>query len=135
MQSIWQEMISRQFAAAIQMLRSAIEACPDTLWDNRFEGSPFWHLAYHALFFIDFYLSYADNRSRLCRGDGAMGKRPLKTELPVRTGLQCRTDIQFTGVGIITAFSKSFACPRGSRHRTATPMDRMQLSGFELLSI
>ena len=58
MQSIWQEMISRQFAAAIQMLRSAIEACPDTLWDNRFEGSPFWHLAYHALFFIDFYLSY-----------------------------------------------------------------------------
>ena len=57
MQNIWQEMIGRQLAAAIQMIRSAIEACPDPLWDDRSEGSPFWHLAYHALFFIDFYLS------------------------------------------------------------------------------
>ena len=58
MQSIWQEMIGRQFAAAIQMMRLAIEACPDGLWDDRTDGSPFWHLAYHALFFIDFYLSH-----------------------------------------------------------------------------
>ena len=58
MQSIWQEMIGRQFAASIQMLRSAVDACPDRLWDDRSEGSPFWHLAYHALFFVDFYLSH-----------------------------------------------------------------------------
>ncbi len=57
MQSAWQMMICRQFAAAIQMIRSAIEACPDRLWDDRSEGTPFWHLAYHALFFADFYLS------------------------------------------------------------------------------
>jgi hypothetical protein len=49
--------IGRQFAAAIQMLRSAIEACPDDLWDDRAHGAPFWHLAYHALFYADFYLS------------------------------------------------------------------------------
>lgn len=60
MQSIWQDMIGRQYAAAIQMLRSAIEICPDPLWDDRSEGSPFWHLAYHALFFTDFYLSHDD---------------------------------------------------------------------------
>lgn len=53
----WQALIGRQFAAAIQMVRSAIEACPENLWDDRSEGSPFWHLAYHALFFTDFYLS------------------------------------------------------------------------------
>ncbi len=57
MQSHWQTLINRQFAAAIQMIRSAIEACPDHLWDDRADGSPFWHLAYHALFYIDFYLS------------------------------------------------------------------------------
>lgn len=57
MRSHWEAMIGRQFAAAIQMLRSALESCPDHLWDDRSEGSPFWHLAYHALFYIDLYLS------------------------------------------------------------------------------
>lgn len=57
MNRLWQTLIGRQFAAAIQMMRSAIEACPGDLWDDRTGGSPFWHLAYHALFFTDFYLS------------------------------------------------------------------------------
>ncbi len=57
MQNFWQTMICRQFAATIQMIRSAIDACPDPLWDDRTGGSPFWHLAYHALFYTDFYLS------------------------------------------------------------------------------
>ncbi len=57
MQTNWQAMIDRQFTAAIQMIRAAIEACPEPLWDDRADGSPFWHLAYHALFYVDFYLS------------------------------------------------------------------------------
>lgn len=57
MHNYWQSVIGRQFAAAIQMLRSAVEACPGELWDDRTDGTPFWHLAYHALFYTDFYLS------------------------------------------------------------------------------
>jgi hypothetical protein len=57
MQNNWQIMLNRQFAAAIQMIRAAIEACPEQLWDDRADGSPFWHLAYHALFYADLYLS------------------------------------------------------------------------------
>ena len=57
MHNYWQTVIGRQFAAAIQMLRSAVEACPDGLWDDRADGTPFWHLAYHTLFFTDLYLS------------------------------------------------------------------------------
>jgi hypothetical protein len=60
MESPWPTMISRQYAAAVQMLRLAVEACPEKLWDDRTEGSPFWHLAYHALFFADLYLSKDD---------------------------------------------------------------------------
>ena len=30
---------------------------PENLWDDRTDGTPFWHLAYHALFYTDFYLS------------------------------------------------------------------------------
>ena len=57
MEGYWQTVMGRQFASAIQMMRLAIEACPDDLWDDRAEGTPFWHLAYHALFFTDLYLS------------------------------------------------------------------------------
>jgi hypothetical protein len=57
MNSQWQPMICRQLAAAIQMIRLAVEACPDELWDERSEGSPFWHLAYHSLYYVDLYLS------------------------------------------------------------------------------
>jgi DinB superfamily len=60
MDNYWQTVIDRQFAAAIQMIRLAIQACPDDLWDDRTEGSPFWHIAYHALFYTDFYLSEND---------------------------------------------------------------------------
>jgi len=60
MENPWPTMISRQYAAAIQMLRLAIEACPESRWDDRSEGSPFWHLAYHALFFADLYLSKSE---------------------------------------------------------------------------
>lgn len=56
----WQTMISRQFTAALQMLRQTIEICPNALWDDRSDGSPFWHLAYHTLFYTDFYLSKDD---------------------------------------------------------------------------
>ncbi len=61
MEGYWQTVIGRQFAAAIQMLRAAVEACPDDLWDERADGTPFWHLAYHALFYTDFYLSEDSN--------------------------------------------------------------------------
>ena len=57
MHNYWQTVIGRQFSATVQMLRSAVEACPDDLWDDRRGGTPFWHLAYHVLFFTDMYLS------------------------------------------------------------------------------
>ena len=54
-----------QFGAAIDMLGNAMQACPDSLWDERLWNHPnertgyseFWYLAYHALFWLDFYLS------------------------------------------------------------------------------
>jgi hypothetical protein len=58
--SIW-----RQFGAAIDMLDRAIGTCPDELWQARLfpvrSGQPefaeFWYVAFHALFWLDFYLS------------------------------------------------------------------------------
>ena len=59
----WNQIIWNQFGAAIDMLDNAIEACPDELWQARLfsdepaEFAEFWYVAYHCLFWLDFYLS------------------------------------------------------------------------------
>lgn len=63
----WQVGVWRQFAAAIDMLDNALRACPDALWQERLyherSGQPefaeFRYVAYHILFWLDFYLSDA----------------------------------------------------------------------------
>jgi hypothetical protein len=65
------EMLWRQFGAAIDMLGDALRDCPDELWENRlWEDQPnqwvaagfsaFWYLCYHALFWLDLYLTGAE---------------------------------------------------------------------------
>ena len=43
-----------QFGASIDMLENAMLMCPDDKWDTPTE---FWYMAYHTLFFLDYYLS------------------------------------------------------------------------------
>ncbi|MBI5708774.1 MAG: DinB family protein [Candidatus Eisenbacteria bacterium] len=57
MTTTWQAALWRQFGAAIDMLESAILACPDGLWSDRSRRPEFWHLVFHTLFFLDLYLS------------------------------------------------------------------------------
>ncbi len=53
-----------QFGAAIDMLANALRACPEDVWDSPLtpsdpepQYSTFWYIAYHALFWLDLYLS------------------------------------------------------------------------------
>lgn len=68
---IEREMVWRQFGAAIEMLGSALHACPDELWEKRlWEDQPdqwvakgfsaFWYLGFHTLFWLDLYLTGAE---------------------------------------------------------------------------
>ena len=65
MDAIWKNIIWNQFGAAIDMLDNALRACPDELWRERLynehtvqpEFTEFWCVGYHALFWLDFYLS------------------------------------------------------------------------------
>jgi len=65
MDMTWNAGIWRQFGAAIDMLDNALRACPDELWQERLyyersvqpEFAEFWYVAYHALFWLDYYLS------------------------------------------------------------------------------
>lgn len=63
----WREMFWYQFGAAIDVLQDAIVNCPDELWHVRLwndadptlppEYSEFWNVAFHTLFWLDYYLS------------------------------------------------------------------------------
>ena len=46
-----------QFGAAIDMLENAIAACPDDLWDDQTRNPQFWYLAFHTLWWLDYYLA------------------------------------------------------------------------------
>jgi hypothetical protein len=65
------EMLWRQFGAAIDMFGDALRECPDELWEKRLwedetdqwvaSGfSAFWYLCYHTLFWLDLYLTGAE---------------------------------------------------------------------------
>ena len=60
MDRYWKSIIWRQFGAAIDMLENALLACPDEIWADRSRQPEFWYVVFHALFFLDLYLSDSD---------------------------------------------------------------------------
>jgi hypothetical protein len=65
------QMLWHQFGAAIDSLSDALHACPDDLWEKQlWQDQPdqwvaagfssFWYLGYHALFWLDLYLTGAE---------------------------------------------------------------------------
>lgn len=48
------ETLWSQFGASIDMLENAIRLCPEEQWDT---DQKFWYMAYHCLFYLDYYLT------------------------------------------------------------------------------
>lgn len=68
METLWSAALWPQFGAAIDMLEHAVVACPDSLWKERLWRDPpppwfppqfaeFWYVSFHALVWLDLYLS------------------------------------------------------------------------------
>ncbi|NIP41245.1 MAG: DinB family protein [candidate division Zixibacteria bacterium] len=57
MSDLYKKIIWSQFGAAIDTLENAIRACPDDLWGDGNRKPEFWYIAYHTIFFLDYYLS------------------------------------------------------------------------------
>jgi hypothetical protein len=64
MDKLWNEVLTSQFLAAIEMLEKPIKACPEELWKASLWNDPdlptgfaeFWYVTYHTLFWLDLYL-------------------------------------------------------------------------------
>lgn len=51
------QILTAQFEAALSMLKDCVETCPQDHWEGIIGKYPFWHVAYHALCYLDLYLS------------------------------------------------------------------------------
>lgn len=49
-----------QYLATYKMLRQCIELCPEDLWIAH-ETRPFWRIAYHGLFYADYYMQPSEH--------------------------------------------------------------------------
>ena len=50
------QIIASQYLACLDMLQETISKCPDSIWNSPDDKTPFWHVAYHALFYTHLYL-------------------------------------------------------------------------------
>jgi DinB family protein len=65
MDEFWKTVLRHQFGAAIDMLENAMRVCPEEVWCDRTKKPEwnendivgFWYVAFHTLYFLDFYLS------------------------------------------------------------------------------
>lgn len=48
--------IISQYLAALEMMKQVVSKCPDDVWRNPSHTNQFWHIAYHALFYVHLYL-------------------------------------------------------------------------------
>jgi hypothetical protein len=53
----WKDIVGQQLGAAIDMLENALLAFPEEVWSDRSQPPEPWYLAFHTLFFLDYYLS------------------------------------------------------------------------------
>ena len=54
--SIFLDICKNECHAIIEMLHKAVNLCSDDLWNKENEDFPFWQLAYHSAYYLDFYL-------------------------------------------------------------------------------
>ena len=59
----YKQLIANQFDAALCMLDSCVERCPDAIWNSPVANLKFCQVAFHALFFADYYLGPPDDDS------------------------------------------------------------------------
>ncbi len=116
--------LTSQFEASLAMLRQCIAACPPEHFDDKIGNDTFRQVAYHTLFFFDFYLAPGESAFQLRElhkkgGDerGVDLSSGLSREDALTLLFQCRGQIAAT---LNAETAESLAGPTGfSRRKTS----------------
>jgi hypothetical protein len=57
----FQQVITGQFEAALCMLNECVQRCPLEHWEGKIANDSFRQVAYHTLFYVDYYLSTGEH--------------------------------------------------------------------------
>ena len=60
----FRELTLNQFEAALSTLGACVHQCPDTVWNAPVQRYPFCQVAFHTLFFADYYLEQSERSLR-----------------------------------------------------------------------
>lgn len=127
-----------QFEAALAQLTACIRVCPPERWEEVIGKYPFWHVAYHALMFVDCYLAPSNEAFKPRQQFLPAGRAELEEEFPSRRlaqaellayALQLRTQI---APAIQRETAPSLAGPSGFGH---LPFNRGELHLYNLRHI
>jgi DinB superfamily len=84
------QVIQSQYLAALGMLKQAVVKCPPELWNAPEDRNKFWHVVYHALFYVHLYLQDTEKDFRLWEGHRTeyqfMGQVPWPPRDPPKIG-------------------------------------------------
>lgn len=88
--------IRGQFEAALCMLNDCLRKCPEEHWDGKIANDTFRQIAYHTLFYVDYYASPNESAFAL-RELHARGGDERKPE--VSTGLSKEESLAYLAIG------------------------------------
>lgn len=77
--------ILSQFEAAMAMMNDCLVKCPEEHWQGKIANYSFWQVAYHTLFFVDYYLSPGEEAFVTRPGLHPPGWKDGDEEVPERT--------------------------------------------------
>ncbi len=63
-ESVLSKALASQLGACLTTLENVMAACPDSDWDESHGDAPFSQVAFHTLFYCDFYLSESESQFR-----------------------------------------------------------------------
>ena len=83
--TLFLDAIKEQYGAAIAMLKKNLKSCPKEVWEDRTNGPSFWQVAYHVMWYFDWYLS--DSKETRESFKSKFGKDPLQdlNKVPEKT--------------------------------------------------
>ena len=118
----------KQYGAAIDMFENAVAKCPPEIWDDE---RKFWYIAYHTLFFLDYYLDKdPDNfttpqpfNMNEMEIDEVMPKHPFTKKELLGYVEHCRKKAH----GLISGFNDAGASSRWKNQYREYSMFEMQL--------